>query len=186
MSLSIYYYWLITVIIIILNIFIFSGMKIIHKTHRGVVERFGKYKRFAEPGIYWIIPAVEKMKKIDITMHVIDTEPMQLITNDNIDIMIDVLIYYKIKEDKKSLLKFQYNGNMFYEWQIMGLARKTMIYLINKTSFQSLDTDKDAINEMLHQTLSGKTSNWGIDILKIDLTYEKIDIDDDAVLYINL
>jgi regulator of protease activity HflC (stomatin/prohibitin superfamily) len=95
-------YWMFFPEAIILIILFFSGMRIIPPTQRGIIERLGKYERFANTGFHWIIPGIEKMVRINITEHMVSTEPQEITTNDNLNSRIDALVYFKIKDDEES------------------------------------------------------------------------------------
>ena len=70
-------------------IFLFiSGIRIIRPTSRGLIERFGKYNRFASPGFNWIIPLVENVYMVNITEQLVNAETQEIITNDNLTIYI--------------------------------------------------------------------------------------------------
>ena len=105
------------VIIVIVFIFIL-GIRIIRPTQRGLIERLGRYKKFAQPGFSWIIPFVDKMYKINITEIMIDAEPQEIITNDNLNASVDAQVYFKVKPDADNVKNCQYNVNN-YQWQIV-------------------------------------------------------------------
>jgi len=77
----------------------FWGIRIVRPTHRGLIERFGKYNRFAGAGFHWIIPVIEKMYRVNITETMVDAEPQEIITNDNLNARVDAQVYFKVKED---------------------------------------------------------------------------------------
>jgi regulator of protease activity HflC (stomatin/prohibitin superfamily) len=69
------YWWLIIIIFCI--ILFFSGIRIIRPTTRGLIERLGKYVRFAHPGFHWVVPVIEKMYRINITEQMVDAKPQE-------------------------------------------------------------------------------------------------------------
>ncbi|MCK4268292.1 MAG: SPFH domain-containing protein, partial [Actinomycetia bacterium] len=82
------------VLIVFLAITLFAlGVRIVRPTSRGLVERLGKYDRFANPGFHWIIPIIERMYKINITERMVDAEPQEIITNDNLNATVDAQVY---------------------------------------------------------------------------------------------
>src|ERR1039457_2230390 len=96
---------------IILFIF-FAGIRIIRPTSRGLIERFGKYNRFANLGFNWVIPLVENVYIVNITEQLVNAETQEIITNDNLNAKVDAQVYFKVKPDEDSVKKCQYNvGN---------------------------------------------------------------------------
>ena len=71
----------------------------------------GKYKKFAQPGFSWIIPFIDRMYKINVTEIMIDAEPQEIITNDNLNASVDAQVYFKIKSDEENVKRSQYNVN---------------------------------------------------------------------------
>ena len=158
-----------TTIIIVGIIFIFfSGVRIIRPTHRGLVERFGKYSRFGMPGFNWIIPVVENMYLVNVTEQMVNAEPQEIITNDNLNAKVDAQVYFKVKIDEESVKNCQYNvGN--YQWQIVNLARTTLRSIIGTMTLKSANSERGKINSDLHGILLRETDNWGLEIVRTEL-----------------
>src|SRR3989338_11003366 len=94
------WFWIIVVAIII---FLALALKIVRQTERGLTERFGKYNRFAEPGLHFIIPFVERIVRVDITESMMEIDTQEIITEDNLNAKVDLVVYYKVNEDEKSV-----------------------------------------------------------------------------------
>jgi regulator of protease activity HflC (stomatin/prohibitin superfamily) len=159
---------LLTVIIVIVVLFFFAGIRIIRPTSRALVERLGKYHHFAPPGFNWIIPGIDKMYKINITEKMINAEPQEIITNDNLNARVDAQVYFKIKSDEDSVKNSQYNVNSI-EYQIVNLARTTLRNIIGTMTLKSANSERGKINKELHSTLLDETHNWGIEIVRTEL-----------------
>jgi len=156
-----------TLVFIILTIL--SGIRIVRPTHRGLIERFGKYKRFAQPGMNWIIPfGVEKIFLVNITEQMVDAQPQEIITNDNLNAKVDAQVYFKVKSDEENVKKSQYNVN-HYNLQIVSLARTTLRNIIGTLTLKSANSERGKINSELHKTLMEETCHWGIDIVRTEL-----------------
>src|SRR5664279_1185837 len=80
-----------------------SGIRIIRPTQRGLIERLGKYHRFANPGFHWIIPVIERMYMVNITEQMVNADPQEIITNDKLNASVDAQVYFKVKEDEESV-----------------------------------------------------------------------------------
>lgn len=158
--------WLILFSLVIV-IFI-AGIRIVRPTSRGLVERLGKYNRFAGPGFHWIIPIIERMYKINVTEQMVDAEPQEIITNDNLNATVDAQVYYKVRSDEESVKNSQYNVNR-YQIQIVNLARTTLRNIIGTLTLKSANSERGRINAELHKTLREETHNWGIEIVRTEL-----------------
>jgi regulator of protease activity HflC (stomatin/prohibitin superfamily) len=150
-------------------IFVFlAGIRIVRPTHRGLIERLGKYHRFAMPGLSWIIPVIETMRQINITEMMVDAAPQEIITNDNLNARVDAQVYFRVKEDESSVKASQYNVNNF-QWQIVNLARTTLRNIIGTLTLKSANSERGKINDELLKTLSSEAARWGIDIVRTEL-----------------
>jgi regulator of protease activity HflC (stomatin/prohibitin superfamily) len=158
------YIWIAVVIVVIF----LSGIRIVRPTHRGLIERLGKYNRFASPGFNWIIPVVETMRQINITEMMVDAAPQEIITNDNLNARVDAQVYFRVKEDEPSVKASQYNVNNF-QWQIVNLARTTLRNIIGTLTLKSANSERGKINDELLKTLSTEAARWGIDIVRTEL-----------------
>lgn len=156
-------------VLFIIGVFIFVlGIRIVRPTHRGLIERFGKYSRFAMPGFNWIIPLVENMYLVNVTEQMVDAEPQEIITNDNLNAKVDAQVYFKVKTDENSVKNCQYNvGN--YQWQIVNLARTTLRNIIGTMTLKSANSERGKINTDLYTILMRETASWGLEIVRTEL-----------------
>nr|MBU1328663.1 SPFH/Band 7/PHB domain protein [Candidatus Omnitrophota bacterium] len=146
----------------------FTGIRIVRPTHRGLIERLGKYRTFANAGFNWIIPGIDKMYQINITEKMVDAEPQEIITNDNLNAKVDAQVYFKVKADQESVKSCQYNV-FNYQYQIVNLARTTLRNIIGTMTLKSANSERGKINAELHKTLMEETSSWGIEIVRTEL-----------------
>jgi regulator of protease activity HflC (stomatin/prohibitin superfamily) len=161
------YGWLMIASLIIVVIF-FAGIRIIRPTHRGLIERLGKYVRFAQPGFHWIIPIIEKMYQVNITEQMVDAQPQEIITNDNLNARVDAQVYFKVKADEESVKSSQYNVNN-YQLQIVNLARTTLRNIIGTMTLKSANSERSRINSDLLLTLCKETEKWGLEVVRTEL-----------------
>jgi regulator of protease activity HflC (stomatin/prohibitin superfamily) len=155
-------------LVIAVAVVFFAGVKIIRPTHRGLIERLGKYHRFANPGFHWIIPIVERIYQINITEQMVNADPQEIITNDNLNASVDAQVYFKVKDDEESVKGSLYNVNN-YKWQIVNLARTTLRNIIGTLTLKSANSERGKINAELHKTLHLETQTWGIEIVRTEL-----------------
>jgi len=133
------------------------------------VERLGKYRRFAHPGFNWIIPfGIDRMYQINITEVMVDAEPQEIITNDNLNARVDAQVYFKVKNDEESVKASTYNV-FNYQRQIVNLARTTLRNIIGTMTLKSANSERGKINSELQRTLRDETGSWGIEIVRTEL-----------------
>jgi regulator of protease activity HflC (stomatin/prohibitin superfamily) len=160
-----YLYYVIGTLVVL---FLLSGIRIIRPTHKGLIERLGKYHHFATPGFNWIIPVIDKLYQVNVTEQMVDAEPQEIITNDNLNARVDAQVYFRVKDDETSVKNSVYNVNN-YKWQIVNLARTTLRNIIGTLTLKSANSERGKINSELHRTLLDETASWGIDIVRTEL-----------------
>lgn len=146
----------------------FIGVRIVRPTSRGLIERLGKYHKFAEPGFHWIIPFIDRMFEVNVTEQMVDAEPQEIITNDNLNARVDAQVYFRVLDAEENVKNSVYNVNN-YRWQIVNLARTTLRNIIGTMTLKSANSERGKINAELHRTLSEETSSWGIVIVRTEL-----------------
>jgi len=149
-------------------ILFFLGIRIVRPTQRGLIERLGKYHNFANPGFHWIIPIIDRMFLVNVTEQMIDAEPQEIITNDNLNASVDAQVYFRVKSDEENVKGSIYNVNN-YSWQIVNLARTTLRNIIGTLTLKSANSERGKINAELYRTLNDETLSWGIEIVRTEL-----------------
>lgn len=159
-----YWYFIIPIVLLILA----AGIRIVRPTQRGLIERLGKYNRFAMPGFHWIIPIIDRIYVVNVTEQMVDAEPQEIITNDNLNASVDAQVYFRVKSDEESVKGSIYNVNNF-KWQIVNLARTTLRNIIGTLTLKSANSERGKINAELYKTLHTETKDWGIEIVRTEL-----------------
>jgi regulator of protease activity HflC (stomatin/prohibitin superfamily) len=159
---------ILALVAIVAAIIFFMGIRIVRPTHRGLIERLGKYNRFAGLGFNWIIPLIEVIYQVNVTEQMVDAEPQEIITNDNLNAKVDAQVYFKVKADENDVKNCQYSVNN-YQWQIVNLARTTLRNIIGTLTLKSANSERGKINAELHKTLCEETASWGLEIVRTEL-----------------
>ncbi|HOO32262.1 MAG TPA: SPFH domain-containing protein [Thermotogota bacterium] len=152
------------VIIIFVFIFAMSGIKIIRPYQKGVIERLGKFNRIGEPGLQFIVPLFERMTKVDMREQVIDVPPQEVITNDNVVVSVDAVIYYQVTDAYMVL----YNISMFQEAAVK-LAQTNLRNVIGELELDQTLTSREMINTKLREVLDDATDNWGVKVSRVEI-----------------
>ena len=159
---------ILALVAIVAVVIFFMGIRIVRPTHRGLIERLGKYNRFAGLGFNWIIPLIEVIYQVNVTEQMVDAEPQEIITNDNLNAKVDAQVYFKVKADETDVKNCQYSVNN-YQWQIVNLARTTLRNIIGTLTLKSANSERGKINAELHKTLCEETASWGLEIVRTEL-----------------
>ncbi len=154
--------------IFFLLLIFFVGIRIVRPLEKAVIERLGKFKRVGSAGLNWIIPVVDKMYRVNLTERMMDVIPQEVITEDNLNAKVDLVVYYKVKPDNESVKKSLYNVDRF-ESQIISLAQTTARNVIGTMNFKSVNSERNKINFELAKTLDKESDTWGVQIVRVEM-----------------
>lgn len=158
--------WIILAVIAL--IIAVSGIKIIRPFEKGLVERLGKFRRQAQPGLNFIIPFIERIVKIDMREMVIDVPPQEVITKDNVIVTVDAVIYYEITD----AFRVVYNVRDF-KIAAIKLAQTNLRNVIGEMELDQTLTSRERINAKLRDVLDEATDKWGVKVTRVEI--KKID-----------
>jgi regulator of protease activity HflC (stomatin/prohibitin superfamily) len=155
----------VAVVVVLVLLFIASkGVRIVRPFEKGVIERLGRYSRTAEPGLTMIIPFFETMQKVDIREIVIDVAPQEVITNDNVGVTVDALVYYMIMDPTRVL----YNVANF-QVAATKLAQTNLRNVIGGMTLDETLTSRESINMQLRDILDKATDAWGVRVGRVEI-----------------
>jgi regulator of protease activity HflC (stomatin/prohibitin superfamily) len=161
-------YWIYIVIGVVLFILLIS-LRTVRPTERGLVERFGKYNRFANPGLLFLLPfGIERLVRVNITEMMVSSEKREIITADSLNASVDSNVYFKVKTEEENVKKSVY-GVYNYREQIVALAKTTLRNIIGTMTLKEANSDRNKINRELYEQLAKETANWGIEIVRTEL-----------------
>ena len=155
--------------LIVLAVFVFivaaSGVRIVPQARAGVVERLGRYARTLDPGLALIVPFVDRVKPlIDLREQVVAFPPQPVITEDNLVVGIDTVIYFTVTDPKAATYEI---ANPLQA--IEQLTVTTLRNVIGGLTLEETLTSRDNINSQLRVVLDEATGRWGIRVNRVEL-----------------
>ena len=159
---------LVNVGIIALVVIFFMGIRIVKPTNRGVIERLGKYNRFLHVGFNWIIPIIESTRSRNITERMTNIASQEIITKDNLNAKVELVVYHKVKDDEDSVKKSYYEVDD-YKTQIVMLAQTTARNVIGNMKFTEVNSQRAMLNKLLAETIDKEIENWGLKVVRVEL-----------------
>ncbi len=158
---------------ILVLLFLINGIRIVRPTHMMLVETLGKYTGTRQQGFSWIIPFIQRSRRVNITEQMVDVNPQTVITKDNLNAIVDAVVYFQIKDAKAS----QYNVDD-HESQLTSLARTTMRAVIGQMTFAEANEQRDEINVRVETILDKETKSYGVEVLRVEI--QKIEAPQDV------
>ena len=152
-------------IIVVIVIFLLSlAVKKVNQYEKGIVERFNAYEKMVDPGLRMITPFVERILRVNMREQVIDVPPQEIITEDNVVVTIDAVIYYQVVDAKLALYEIE-----DFELAIVKLAQTTLRNIVGEMSLDVCLTSREKINVELRSVLDQATDKWGTKVNRIEL-----------------
>ena len=157
---------LVVLVVVIAGAFVLIGtaLKIVSQFEKGLVERFGRYDRTVDPGLRLILPFIERIRRVDMREQVVDVPPQEVITEDNVVVTVDAVVYYRATDP----VKLRYNVANF----ILAATKLAQTNLRNIVGDMDLDealTSREAINTQLRQVLDEATDVWGTQVVRVEI-----------------
>jgi len=144
------------------------SLRIVRPTEKGLVERLGRYHRFVQGGITFLVPFVDRIIRVNITERMTPVQRQDVITKDKVFMGVDAVVFYKIKPDEVSVKASQYNVANFAA-QIDTLARTVLRDIIGGMDMAIANTSRPIINVKLKEALDEQTERWGIEIIRAEI-----------------
>src|SRR3972149_10690476 len=145
-----------SVIAIVLLILLSLSVKKVNQYEKGLVERFNAYEKTVDPGLRMLPPFVERIHRVNMREQVIDVPPQEIITEDNVVVTIDAVIYYQVIDPKKAVYEIE-----DFELAIVKLAQTTLRNIVGEMSLDVCLTSREKINVELRSVLDQATDKWG-------------------------
>jgi regulator of protease activity HflC (stomatin/prohibitin superfamily) len=144
--------------------FILPGFRVVQQYEKGVVFRFGKIVSIKEPGLVWMFPYVNRMKKIDFRTVTLPIPPQKIITKDNVSVDVSAVAYYKIVDAEKSIVAIADVMSA-----IDQIAQTTVRNIIGRFQLDEVLSERDQINKEIRAVLDTHTEAWGVVVSVVEI-----------------
>ncbi len=155
---------LVVVAIFVISV-IFSAIKIVNEYERGVIFRLGRVQGGPKgPGIFVLVPFVDKMVKIDLRTVTMDVPPQDVITRDNVPARVNAVIYFRVVDPNRSVIEVE--NHVVATSQI---SQTTLRSVLGQRDLDDLLTNREEINNELQKIIDGQTDPWGIKVSVVEV-----------------
>lgn len=149
---------------VIVFLILFTGIRKVNQYERGLVERWNAYEKTVDPGLRYVTPFVRRIYRVNMREQVIDVPPQEIITEDNVVVTIDAIVFYQIIDPKKALYEIE-----DFELAIVKLAQTTLRNIVGEMSLDTCLTSREKINTELRKVLDEATDKWGTKVNRIEV-----------------
>jgi len=152
------------VLVIIGIMLLFATIKILPEYERGVILTLGRYTGTKGPGLVLLLPAVQRMIRVDLRVTVMDVPPQDVISLDNVSVRVNAVVYFRVVDPEKSVLEVA----EFFQ-ATSQLAQTRLRSVLGQHELDEILAQRDSINHTLQVTLDEATDPWGIKIMNVEI-----------------
>jgi len=155
----------VAIVVVILLVILFAAVKIAREYERGVIFRLGRLLPEPKgPGLFVLIPFVDKMERVDLRTVTLNVPPQEVITKDNVPVRVNAVAYFRIVEPKAAIVQVEN-----YMVATSQIAQTTLRSVLGQHVLDELLSERDKINQILQGIIDEATSPWGIKVSIVEV-----------------
>ncbi len=154
------------IFLIILGVLLVTGIKILKEYERGVIFRLGRMTDPRGPGIIYVIPLIERMRRMDLRTITMDVPSQDIITRDNVSVKVNAVVYFRVLEPNRAVREVA-----SFLFATSQLAQVTLRSVCGQAELDELLAERERINSRLQEILDTQTDPWGIKVVLVELKH---------------
>jgi regulator of protease activity HflC (stomatin/prohibitin superfamily) len=151
-------------ILLILVLLVLSGICVAQEYQRSIIFKLGRFDSIKGPGIYWLIPFIEKQQRVDIRTKTVDLEQQETITKDSVTIKVNAVLWFKIVNPESAIIKVADFNKAVYQFSVTALRN-----IIGQHTLDEVLREREQINSTLQKIVDAATEPWGIKIEMVEM-----------------
>ena len=155
---------LIGVIVVAAFILVLMAVKIVKEYERGVVFRLGRLVGAKGPGLFFIIPFIDSMQRVDLRVVTMDVPSQEVITKDNVTVRVNAVIYFRVVDPEASVVKV-----LDHIRATSQIAQTTLRNVLGQSELDELLAQREKLNQMLQKIIDEHTDPWGVKVSTVEI-----------------
>lgn len=152
------------VLIVLLVVILSSAIKIVQEYERGVIFRLGRLVGAKGPGLFFIVPIIDRMVKVDLRTITLDVPSQEAITKDNVTVKVNAVVYFRVLEPSDAIVNVE-----DYQRATWNIAQTTLRNVLGQSELDELLTNREEVNQKLRQIIDETTEPWGIKVSIVEV-----------------
>ena len=167
--------WSVLLIPVILVIFVlFNSFRILREYERGVVFMLGRLWKVKGPGLILIIPFIQQMVRVDLRTRVLDVEPQDVISRDNVSVRVSAVVYYRVVDPEKAIVQVEFSNEATSQF-----AQTTLRSVLGHHDLDEMLSERTKLNSDIQRILDEQTDAWGIKVANVEI--KQVDINETMI-----
>jgi regulator of protease activity HflC (stomatin/prohibitin superfamily) len=151
-------------VVILAIVLVVWALRILREYERGVVFQLGRFWGVKGPGLFFLIPVIQQMVKVDLRTVVLDVPPQDVITRDNVSVKVNAVVYFRIVDPQKAIIQV-----VDFLQATSQLAQTTLRAVLGKHELDVLLAEREKLNLDIQKTLDTQTDAWGIKVSTVEI-----------------
>lgn len=160
------------IIVFFVLLILSSAVRVILEYERGVVFRLGRFSTVKGPGLRFIIPVVDRMRKISLRTVAMDVPPQDVITKDNVSIKVNAVLYFRVVSPEKAIIEVEN-----YLYATSQLAQTSLRSVLGQSELDDLLAHREQINQHLQEILDRQTDPWGVKVSNVEIKHVDLPVE---------
>jgi regulator of protease activity HflC (stomatin/prohibitin superfamily) len=153
------------IVLVVLAFILFtSAVKVVQEYERGVIFRLGRLTGAKGPGLFFIIPGIDRMMKIDLRVITLVVDPQEVITRDNVTVKVNAVLYFRVIDPNMAVVKV-----LDYIRATSQIAQTTLRSVLGQSDLDELLAQRDQINQRLQKIIDEQTEPWGVKVSVVEV-----------------
>ena len=149
---------------VVLFMIVSAAVKIVQEYERGVIFRLGRLVAARGPGLFFLIPFVETMRKVDLRIVTLEVPAQEAITRDNVTIQVDAVVYFRVTDPSEAVVKA-----IDFVRATSLVGQTTLRSILGQSDLDHLLSERDKINQRLQEVIDQQTSSWGVKVTSVEV-----------------
>jgi len=150
--------------LVLLGLFLFSGIRVLQEYERGVLFRLGRLIGAKGPGLVFVIPGIDRMVKVSLRMITTDVPPQDVVTKDNVSIIVNAVILFRVVDPVKAV-----NSVESYLESTFQYAQTTLRSVLGSAELDEVLSERETLNKKIQEILDHHTEPWGIKVSAVEI-----------------
>jgi regulator of protease activity HflC (stomatin/prohibitin superfamily) len=159
---------------IIVAVLLLQAFRILREYERGVVFTLGRFWKVKGPGLVILVPGIQQMVRMDLRTRVLDVEPQDVITSDNVSVKVNAVIYFRVIDPERAIIQVEKFHDATRE-----LAQTTLRSVVGQHELDQILSEREKINDHIQHILDEQTAAWGIKVSNVELKH--VDLNEQMV-----
>jgi regulator of protease activity HflC (stomatin/prohibitin superfamily) len=161
-------------LVVILVVLLFSALRVLNEYERGVMFTLGRFTGVKGPGVIWVFPMIQQMRRMDLRVIVLNVPKQDVITRDNVSVKVNAVVYFRVVDAGRAIIQV---ANAFDATS--QVAQTTLRSVVGQHEMDDLLSQRDKLNADLQRILDQATENWGIKVSNVEI--KDVDLDESMI-----